>query len=52
MRFFEDRGLVLQVNNLREPVTADFFFLVEVSPIQDRVDIDGNCLGDLVTPVW
>ena len=24
---------------------------VEVSPLQDRVEIDGNRLGDLVTPV-
>ena len=24
---------------------------LEESPIQDRVDIDGNRLGDLVTPV-
>ena len=24
---------------------------VEVGPVQDRVDIDGNRLGDLVTPV-
>ena len=24
--------------------------MLEVSPVQDRVDIDGNRLGDLVTP--